>query len=133
MDKKTFYESLWTFVALFAFFIMLGLLIDYVSVHTFKSEWHTYVAWLLSALGTLLLLFLKIKTTKKEKHFEKIENMIEMKADRTYVDEKFETAKMYIDDHKENDDKHNEMIHEFMTSIDARLKDVTDYIMNKKK
>lgn len=56
---------------------------------------------------------------------------ISQKADKVYVEERFETAKMYVDDHKENNKVQFEAFHEFMTSMDNKLDKLLE--MNKRK
>jgi uncharacterized membrane protein len=70
---------------------------------------------------------------KNQKEIELIFSEINKKADEKEIVAKLDNLRGYIDDHKENNTHQFEMIHEFMSSIDNRLKELNSYLLTKKK
>ena len=128
--KDGFRSSIVGFIASVALGMLFILTTKWLGKEYLGVKFDAYFLGLMGIIGACLGWLVRFTIGTVTKSINKMRDEIDMKADKTYVEEKFETAKMYVDEHKENNKEHFELIHEFMTSMDSKLDKLIE--LNKK-
>ena len=131
--KDGFRVSLVGLIAAIALGLLLILSAKWYGEQYLGKKFDAYFLGLLGIIGACIGWLFRFAIKIMSKSLKEVEDKLSGKADKTYVEERMEMAKMYVDDHKENNESQFNMIHEFMTSIDNSLKDMNKHLLDMKK
>lgn len=127
--KDGFKASFIGFILAVALGVLFILIAKWFALNYLNKRLDAYFLTLIGIVGAIIGYSFRITALFITKRFDKMDMKIENKSDRTYVEERIESIKMYIDDHKENNQMQFDQLHESITSIDNKL----DILIGRKK